>query len=34
MNIQTPRPSAHQPWEQVRTRLDQNAPFSNMHETP
>src|SRR5215471_11160980 len=34
MNIQTPRPSAHQPWEQVRTRLDQNAPFSNMHDTP
>src|SRR5215472_5746977 len=34
MNIQTQRPSAHQPWEQVRTRLDHNAPFSNMHETP
>ena len=34
MNVQTPRPSAHQPWEQVRTRLDQNAPFSNMHDTP
>ena len=23
-----------QTWEQVRTRLDQNTPFSNMHETP
>ena len=34
MNIQTPRASAHQPWEQVRTRLDHNAPFSNMHDTP
>ena len=34
MNIQTQRASAHQPWEQVCTRLDQNAPFSNMHETP
>src|SRR6266700_1938205 len=34
MNIQTPCASAHQPWEQVRTRLDHNAPFSNMHDTP
>src|SRR5262249_15787871 len=34
MNIQAPRRSANQPWEQVRTRLDQNTPFSNMHETP
>src|SRR5258708_29786802 len=34
MNIQTPRPSGHQSWEQVRSRLDQNAPFSNMYETP
>ena len=33
MNVQT-RPSGHQPWEEVRTRLDQNAPFSNMHATP
>ena len=33
MNIQT-RPSGQQPWEEVRTRLDQNAPFSNMHATP
>ena len=29
MNVQT-RPSGHQPWEEVRTRLDQNAPFSNI----
>src|SRR5262249_34539536 len=28
------RPSGQQPWEEVRTRLDQNAPFSNMHATP
>ena len=34
MNIQTPRPAGHQTWEQVRTRLDQNAPFSNMYDTP
>src|SRR6266545_2877542 len=34
MNIQMPRPSAHQPWDEVRTRLDQNAPFSNMYDTP
>src|SRR6266542_3663035 len=34
MNIQMPRPSAHQPWDEVRTRLDQNSPFSNMHDTP
>ena len=33
MNVQT-RPSGHQPWEQVRTRLDQNGPFSNMYDTP
>jgi hypothetical protein len=33
MNVQT-RPSGQQPWEEVRTRLDQNAPFSNMHATP
>jgi Xaa-Pro aminopeptidase len=33
MNIQT-RPSGHQSWEQVRSRLDQNAPFSNMYDTP
>src|SRR5437588_12785055 len=34
MNIQTPRPSTHRVWEEVRSRLDQNAPFSNMHDTP
>src|SRR5213596_3434789 len=34
MNIQMPRAAAHEPWEQVRQRLDQNAPFSNMYETP
>src|SRR6201991_1194650 len=34
MNVQTPRPSGHRSWEEVRTRLDQNAPFSNMYETP
>jgi hypothetical protein len=34
MNIQTPHPKSHQSWEQVRNRLDQNAPFSNMYDTP
>jgi Xaa-Pro aminopeptidase len=34
MNIQAPRPSGSQPWEEVRTRLDQNAPFSSMIDTP
>ena len=34
MNMQTPRPAGHRSWEEVRTRLDQNAPFSNMHDTP
>src|SRR5881396_1952995 len=34
MNIQMPRAAAHEPWEQVRQRLDLNAPFSNMHDTP
>ena len=33
MNVQS-RSSGHQPWEQVRTRLDQNGPFSNMYDTP
>jgi len=33
MNIQTP-PKTHQSWKEVRKRLDQNAPFSNMHDTP
>jgi hypothetical protein len=27
-------PMKHQSWEEVRTRLDQNAPFSNMLATP
>ena len=34
MNVQTPRPAGHRSWEEVRTRLDQNAPFANMHDTP
>ena len=34
MNIQTPLPKSHQIWEQVRTKLDQNTPFSNMYDTP
>ncbi len=34
MNIQTPLPKGHQTWEQVRGKLDQNAPFSNMYDTP
>ena len=33
MNIHTP-PKMHQSWDEVRKRLDQNAPFSNMHDTP
>ena len=33
MNIHTPA-TRHQSWEEVRKRLDQNAPFSNMHDTP
>ncbi len=34
MNIQTPLPKSHQPWEQVRGKLDHNMPFSNMYDTP
>ncbi len=34
MNIQSPLPKSHQPWGEVRSRLDQNAPFSNMYDTP
>ena len=34
MNIQTPPPTGHLSWNEVRTRLDQNGPFSNMYETP
>ena len=33
MNLHTP-PKPHQSWEEVRKRLDQNAPFSNMDDTP
>jgi Xaa-Pro aminopeptidase len=33
MNIQPPR-IGPQPWEQVRTRLDQQLPFNNMRDTP
>ena len=29
-----PRPIGPQPWEQVRTRLDQSLPFANMRDTP
>src|ERR1700737_1310826 len=32
--MKTPPPAGHQSWDEVRTRLDQNAPFSNMYETP
>src|SRR5260370_12871652 len=31
---QTVITNSMQTWEQVRSRLDQNAPFSNMYETP
>jgi Xaa-Pro aminopeptidase len=34
MNIQTPPPTGHVSWNDVRTRLDQNGPFSNMYDTP
>jgi len=35
MNINVPPPPAGAvPWEQVRTRLDQNGPFANMYDTP
>jgi Xaa-Pro dipeptidase len=34
MNINVPPPAGAVPWEQVRTRLDQNGPFSNMYDTP
>ena len=35
MNIQTPRkPLGPQPWEVVRTKLDQSLPFANMRGTP
>jgi Xaa-Pro aminopeptidase len=35
MNVQTPRtPLGPQPWETVRTKLDQAIPFANMRGTP
>ena len=35
MNVQTPRtPLGPQPWEVVRTKLDQALPFANMRGTP
>ena len=35
MNVQTPRtPLGPQPWETVRTKLDQAVPFANMRGTP
>src|ERR1051325_3123629 len=34
MNINVPPPAGAVPWEQVRTRLDQNGPFANMYDTP
>src|SRR5262249_61773104 len=33
-NTHPPPPAGAVPWEQVRTRLDQNGPFSNMYDTP
>ncbi|MGE0038669.1 MAG: M24 family metallopeptidase [Xanthobacteraceae bacterium] len=34
MNIRTLLPKGLQTWEEVRHKLDQNAPFSNMYDTP
>lgn len=34
MNVQETRPLGPQPWETVRTKLDQSLPFANMHDTP
>ena len=34
MNIHSSRPAGRHSWEEVRTRLDQNGPFSNMCDTP
>jgi Xaa-Pro aminopeptidase len=34
MTIQMPAPQGHVSWNDVRTRLDQNRPFSNMYDTP
>lgn len=34
MNVAVPRPIGSQPWEIVRTKLDQSLPFANMSDTP
>jgi hypothetical protein len=34
MNDVPRRPLGPQPWEQVRTKLDQSLPFANMRDTP
>ena len=34
MNEQPRRPIGPQPWETVRTKLDQSLPFANMRDTP
>jgi Xaa-Pro dipeptidase len=34
MNVNVPRPPGAVPWEEVRSRLDQNGPFANMFDTP
>jgi Xaa-Pro dipeptidase len=34
INVPRPRPPGAVPWEEVRGRLDQNGPFSNMFDTP
>src|SRR6267378_8475931 len=34
MNEQPRRPLGPQPWETVRTKLDQSLPFANMRDTP
>ena len=34
MNIQTPKPIGPQPWDVVRSKLDQALPFANMRDTP
>ena len=34
MNEQPRRPLGPQPWDVVRTKLDQTLPFANMRDTP
>jgi Xaa-Pro dipeptidase len=34
MNVSPPRPLGPQPWETVRSKLDQSLPFANMRGTP